>query len=124
MLFDALGALTPLLADASSSATIKAALLGGVALVLAAVLPVIVSRREHEPKAVRDLRKAEHELREEIEADRDQWKNTAQQAIQGTRVRDVLIDQLRRQVVSLGGTPFDWQIPDAPDEPTREEAND
>jgi hypothetical protein len=44
------------LADANSSAALKAALIGGLALVIAAAVPALASRKEHEPRAVRDAR--------------------------------------------------------------------
>lgn len=54
-----------------SSDTFKAAIVGGVAAVLAAAAPALFGLREREPKAVRELRMTERELREQIAEERD-----------------------------------------------------
>lgn len=94
------------LADATSSATVKAAFIGGLALVLGATVPQLLSRREREPRVVRDLRNVEVKLRTQIEGERDEWERTAKAAIRGIEVRDHELDRLRALVVSLGGNPY------------------
>ena len=45
-----------ILADAGSTVNIKTAIIGAVALVLAAAIPAILSTREREPHATKELR--------------------------------------------------------------------
>jgi hypothetical protein len=103
-----------MLADDSSSATVKAAIIGALALVLGAAIPALLARREHEPKVLRDLRAVEMRLRKEIESDRDEWRRSAEAAMRGTELRDNEINRLRSLLIDAGINPF---VPLPPIEP-------
>lgn len=82
------------LADAASSATIKAAIVSGLALVIAAGAPRLFAAREREPRVVRELRLSQNARITELTRQRDQ-------ALDQARLSRVTVARLHDRVDTL-----------------------
>lgn len=93
------------LAEATSADPFKSAIVAGMALVLAAAIPALLSRREREPRSVRQLREAQNALIIELTADRDECKRTLEQTVTGMQLRTKEIERLEKMLRHLGIDP-------------------
>lgn len=60
--------------DPASSTQLKSALIGALALLIAAVIPVLISTREKEPRSARRARLAEDRLLRNLQDERDEME--------------------------------------------------
>lgn len=89
------------LADASSTATIKVALIAGLALMVSSAIPTLAGKKEKEPKVLTQLRAAELQLRKQVEAERDEYKASYDTALHGMQLRDDRIEADRIEIQRL-----------------------